>query len=505
MLLVAAQQDDKWNSGNLRYLTEDDIIGNPDKARQHWSGLSDEQKNLVYSRPDGIREFSDKFASEKGIKALDLRLGNADYDGINLVNGNTRIPVSALENAEVIALDGGGFRIKYPDGSDLVVSDFSAAGDDFIMVEGNNLDFGEFFYDGVLDVYGPSHYRMEPNSDYLDSNVEITTSDYPVGLYYGPQAISEQDYIQFDNKKISVEGKGIHVRFTDGNKFEDLVLDGEIAIEDGSVTIEFDGEGNAYEEIPLGEPETPLTIEDENAPDKKYVLDPGDEEIEDDGTLEGFGGCGLTQTGFAILDITGRGTREICKGPLVKLGEHTWDPWRYTPYPRTIKELYVNDEQLDTLNSKFIKDFGHPPDLDNEVEYRAYIRLLNEHVTDMKLKVTILADKSYDYNRVMSVIEDGMEKAGKPVTSLTIEQQQQIKDFVPLLMNLKKNDNFEYQLSGSQGLFIHKGRDGSTTEKFIDGSLMRILLQSNYDSRLSDDETEAKNLLKDSLTKAVKK
>jgi len=152
-----------WGNEEIKDKTFQDIMNDPVNARKNWGALSSTQKEEVYKDSNGIKEFSDKFAEENGLGRLTLTDGSPSYDGANLVNGDTKIPVSALVNAEVTSKEGGGFHVKYPDDSDLTSINFEG-GTGGIIFEGNNLEFAQgSLSKGAVTIYGQNHIKINHN------------------------------------------------------------------------------------------------------------------------------------------------------------------------------------------------------------------------------------------------------------------------------------------------------------------------------------------------------
>ncbi|MBI2652797.1 hypothetical protein HYX00_05000 [Candidatus Woesearchaeota archaeon] len=468
----------------MTYLTPDDIIKDPSNARKHWSQLSSEQKDLVYARVDGLKEFSDFFNAEKGIKSLDLKLGKTFYDGTKLVNGGTKISTDDLKNAEVVALAEGGFKIKFLDNSDLSSLDFNG-GKNGISFEGNNLKFKEGLLSrGAITLFD-SNVRIGPNSIFVTNKVEFTTKDKEFDLYY-METNKQNQFIEINklDNKIRIVGDGITAEFLKEHEFEELFVRGEITVVNGDYILDFDGQGNSFVRIPIGNPTSYLEISDENAPDKKYVLDPS----KDNQNLKGYGGC-APATGFAVLEITGKTTYGICKGPLIKTGK-SFNAAPEFPYK---VELFINEEQIGKVKQEFILKHGREPNLENKKDLEKIGELINRHVTDLKIRQTFLFDKTFSTAQAYAVIAVLL---GRSNVYPSLWDLGDVNKLVQLAKEVRNGDTVEYQLSSKEGLITAYPKNAPSMQIPISRKILDGLAQNFYNPTVNSAPDESRNLLK---------
>lgn len=474
-----------WSSEEIKSKTPQDIINDPINARKQWGSLSYQQKEEVYKDSGGIKEFSDKFAEEKGLKSLTLTAGSPSYDGANLINGDTEIPVSALANAEVTSKEGGGFHIKYPDGSDLSKISFNG-GTGGISFEGKNLKFAQgSLSKGAVTIYGQNHIKINPDSEFTTDNVQFTTKSAGSDLYYG--AIKKQNGIEIDKNKgaMRIAGDDITAEFIEGHNFKDLYLNGRITLVDGSYNIEFDGNGNYYSNIPIGSHKSNLFILDENAPDKLLILD-SEAEI-----ALAYAGCGTQLiTGAAIVDVTGRVSESVCKGPIVQTGSNLRSIPFFLKYEAN---LFLSKEQAEEVKEAFVSKYGRGPDMSDKDDVNELGRLINHQVTELKLEVKTLKETSASKGKIKEVIEDFFERANvKP----TKTEQSKLEDFYEKSSgSINKGTIVEYQVNGNDGLIIIKKPDGSSEDVPLSGRLVKAIAQNYYDNNINDVGGQSKDLL----------
>jgi len=493
IMLVSNAQEEGWSSQeDIQKKTPDGIIGDYENAQQNWDTLSKEQKDAVYARAEGLKAFSQEFALEKGLKGLDASLGQAAYDKASntLKNGNTNIEIGLLKGAEVKALEGGGFEVKFPDKEepiDLTSLKFEG-GTNGITFGGNNLKFKEStLTSGKVTILNENHVRIEKYSVFETKNLRFTTPAQEFDLFYGTSSYNK-NYIRIDTDELEIEGDDLKVEFLKKNQFRIVSIDGEITLIDGGLVFEFDGNGNSYEKIPLGEPLTEIEIEDENAPEKKYALNPEDESKLDKASLEG-NVCSISGiTGDSITDISGKVSQSICKGPLVQTGT-------------SLKEnkyevnLDMNKEHVEKVKTEFIKKFGREPNLYSDQDLKELSNIINDKVTELKFTQKFLEDNTYPRWIVNRAIR-GWVDAGLDSKTLTPAENTEIDAIVDIVTHIKQGQNLKFEVSGDEGRVIYTTEGG--LEKKIpvfSGRLTKAYIRNYYDRNINVPE-ESRDLLK---------
>ncbi|MBI2558635.1 hypothetical protein HYW20_04900 [Candidatus Woesearchaeota archaeon] len=483
IIFTAVAQEDNWND-------PDYLIDNPQKAREHWQDFTEDQKNNVYARSDGLKLFSQEFSNEKGLKSLDASFGQASYENGYLKNGDSSFPVEYLEGAEVKSLQNGGFEIKFPDNSILNDLQFDG-GTNGITFEGNNLQLDKnLLLSGEVTIFDSSHFRIEPNSQFQTSGIVVKTESQDIDLYYGNDAYAN-NFIRIYNDELEVVGNGLEMEFLENHPFRIVSVDGAVKIVDGTFEFEFDGNGNAYAHLPLGQPATKIEIKDEDAPEKTYALNPQEEpEL---ASLEG--GICLTDmaTGGAIIEISGRVSQGICRGPLVQTGV-SLKSGKY----ETI--LDMNKEQLNEVKNIFLDKYGREPDLSSDNDLKELSKTINDKVTEMKFTQKFLEDNSY-FKWIVDRAIRGWIDSGLDSKVLTDTENKQVDTIVDIVYNIKKGDTLRFESSGDNGLVVYT-QNGVEREIPVSGRLTKAYARNYYDTNLNVPQ-QSRDLLKAYFGKKV--
>ena len=464
--LIAFPEESDW--------TVEKILNNPEEAKSSWHTIPSNKKEILYQDERVLKQFSEFFANENGIKRLSLDKGSPIYDGINLVNGDSKLPVFALKNAEVVSLDSGGFKIKFPKGTDLSELDFdgSRLG---ISFEGENLKLNQgLLTEGAVAVFS-DHFRIEPNSRFTSDKVEFKTESKSFDLYYG--AVPEKNnFIQIDslNKKIRIVGDDINSKFLEGNQFEELSVNGKINIINGDIALKFDGKGNGYELFPFGEGESELTVIDKNAPDKKYMMFPG-EKLNKVDDIEGFGGCGSNKIdGYSIFDITGRVSQSLCTNP-VYVGFHTTQVRLLGSNVDISKnDFYINEEQAKKVKELFIKN---NPDISNEQDYVKLISLIDANVNDMGISTTFLRDMPAPEWYIRNYVNEFIRNSK---LELNADEKSQVPTYIEILKNMDKGDILNIEIKGPDQALVSVNKNGKIESYKVSYRVARLFIREQY-------------------------
>jgi len=191
-LAVFAEEAD-WS--DPQSLSTSDLVGNPSKAKEVWGDLTNSQKESVFK--ENLKDFSDKFASEKGLSSLKGSLDNCKYDGTSLSNGNIKVNVNELKACNVEALSGGGFKISKN-------AEFTLSGNRYNGEMTMNNDGSVTLSKNAYMVYGDKKITAESNK----VNVYL---DKEASLIKGKTFAEGNVYIK-DNQVI-LQGNGIKLEY----------------------------------------------------------------------------------------------------------------------------------------------------------------------------------------------------------------------------------------------------------------------------------------------------
>lgn len=493
ILIVYASEHDPWVSENMGDLTANDLINDPAKARQNWNLLEGHQKEEFFKDQRVLKRFSDLFAAEKGINSLDLSAGSPSYDGISLKNGDSSFPVQHFnfKGAEVISLAGGGFKIKFSDSSDLSGIGFQG-GSTGITFEGNNLILKEgTLSKGKVIVYNQNHLAISPNSIFTIEGAELATGDNRFDVYYGAASQQNNNFIQIDSNKIRIVGDDLTAKFSLGTSFEKLSVNGRITLVNGGITLAFDGEGNAYEGIQLGDASAYLEIIDERS-GKKYNLIPENQFIS--AHLEGFGECGTPQiTGSSILEITGQVSGDICKGPLIETGKYVYELFGGIYESKSS----INEGQAQIVYQEFTAKYGREPNMNDIRDVKLLGDLINQRVTDMKIEQKFLVSQSISVSQAQAKIREWLNNANFPLSTLTPQEHNQLNQLYSQMASngLIVGGVMEYQLGKDKGLIRYTPPNSVSNEVEVSPRIASAIIQNFYRVGVNRLDAESRSIL----------
>ena len=162
-------------------------------------------------------------------------------------------------------------------------------------------------------------------------------------------------------------------------------------------------------------------------------------------------------------------------------------------------KLFINEEQLKKVRDEFISKFGREPNLNNKKDLQEFSIIVNEQVTDMKLRQTIFEDVPSSPRQIWNVLSEVFNRA--KLSSLTFSEGVDIGKIIKFAVSIKQGDIVEYQVSGNDGLITVNKKDGTTKEISVSGRLVKSIIQNFYDENIAYVKGQSKDLLSNALAR----
>lgn len=466
-LILTAYAQQEWSQESIPKKSAEDIINDPANAREHWSSLSEEQKESVFKNQVGLVKFSKEFSERYDIKSLSLAKGLPRYDGASLINGDASISVASIKGAEVASLQDGGFKVRFPKNTDLSQASFNG-GTKGLLIEGESLKLaqGELANGAVIAYQGK--IQVQPLSEFYKDKVKIVTAASALDIYEGEAKVLQPNsmYINKAGKAIQISGEGVILDFDEGHGFEKVYKKGSMKIKDGAL-YSFDGKGKGTTEMPLKAPKSKLTIIDlDSSSSLQYQSQPKS-------VVASPCSSGNTCNRVTLIPT---GAAEYKGGGFL------------VPKYEFVSTLHLDESEAQDIRQHFVALYNREPNLNNMEDLKLLAGVINERATYLKLEQSnIVHFPQLSESMASSVIGNSLRKAG--INEITGQEQRQLDELYSFVSSTRigKGDRLEYEVNGNSASVKYTPTKGEAREIPVSPRLTKAILRNYYDPSVNKD------------------